>query len=229
MIRNYDDFVQALLKAGFSQFGVKRDVVVSLIPTWDCEAPPDSIRWFCGDPDRDPWSWRMRALEHDEIAYAKVFFRKNGFITREWYPYFLAARRGGRSFADAYADGLMSRQAKRVYEALRDNGPLPAHALQPVIGFGKDEKSAYERAVVELEMGLYITLCGEAQKVSRAGDSYGWASNMLCAVEGFWPAEVFEQAETLAPEDAAEAIYAQVMKINPDAAPKLINKFIQGR
>ena len=230
MVRNYDDFIRELLQAGFSQFGGQKDSVVSVIPPWS-EHPPDSqIRWFSDDPDRDPWDWRMRVLERDDIAYAKVFFRKSGFVTREWVPYFLAVRRPyGRSFGEAYADGLMSAYAKRVYDTLRQNGPLPAHELKGAAGFYKDEKSAFERAVVELQMGLYVTLCGQAQKVDRKGEAYGWASNMLCVMEEFWPDEVFEQAAGLEPEEAREAIAARIQQINPDADAKKIRKFIDGR
>ena len=61
----------------------------------------------------------MRVLEErDDIAYAKLFFKKSGFITREWYPYFLSARRSGFSFEDAYYGGTISNAAKRVYDAI---------------------------------------------------------------------------------------------------------------
>ena len=77
MIRNYSDFVHELLRAGFSQFGGTKDSVASLFPYgWGAE-PEDGVAWFSGDPDRDPWDWRMRVLERDDVAYAKVFFRKS--------------------------------------------------------------------------------------------------------------------------------------------------------
>jgi hypothetical protein len=230
MIRNYDDFIRELLAVGFSQFGLGKDSVVSLFRYNWCEQPGDyPVQWFCGDPDRDPWDWRERVIaERDDIAYSKVFFRKHGFITREWYPCFLAARRRGRDFDDAYADGLYSRAALRIYDCLRQNGALPVHDIKPMAGFGRDEKSAFERALAELQMGLYITVCGHARKISRAGESYGWASDVYCLTEEFFPGEVFEAAALLEPDEAAERIEAQVYKLNPDADPKQVRKFIYG-
>ena len=231
MIRSYDDFLRALLAAGFSQFGGQKDNVFSVLHAWDDHPPDSQIRWFSGDRDRDPWEWRMRVFAHSDIAYAKVFFRKSGFITQEWYPYFLAVRRPyGRAFGEAYADGLMSGYARRIHDTLRQNGPLPAHELRGAAGFGKEkgEKSAFERAVVELQMGLYVTLCGQAQKLDRKGEAYGWASNMLCLTEEFWPEEVFGQAARLAPEEAWEAIAAQVYRLNPGAEEKKVRRFIDG-
>ena len=228
MIQNYADFVRELQAAGFSQFGSKDCVATLFRGGWDTQ-PGSPVQWFCGDPDRDPWAWRERVIaERGDIAYSKVFFRKHGFITREWYPCFLAARRQGCEFEDAYADGLHSRAALRIYECLQQNGALPVHDIKPLIGFRREEKSAFERALVEMEMGLYITVCGHAQKISRAGESYGWASDVYCLVEEFFPDEVFEAAALLEPEEAAEKIEAQVYRLNPDAAPKQVRKFIYG-
>ena len=230
MICNYSDFLRELQAAGFSQFGGSRDMLVSLfLYGWNTQPEDYPVQWFSGDPDRDPWHWRERVLtEQAGIAYGKFFFKKHGFITREWFPHFLAARRQGRDFDEAYADGLFSREAKRVYDCLRENGALAVHEIKPMAGFGREGKSAFERALAELQTGLYITVSGHAQKVSRAGERYGWASDVYCLVEEFWPADVFELAEQLEPEEAAEKIEAQVYVINPGAQAKQVRKFIYG-
>ncbi|MDR2686449.1 MAG: hypothetical protein LBB75_01755 [Oscillospiraceae bacterium] len=229
MISNYGGFVRELLAAGFSQFGGSRDSVATLFRYgWNNQPEDSPVEWHCSDPDRDPWQWRQRVLERGDIAYSKVFFRKHGFITREWYPYFLAVRRRGRDFGDAYADGLHSRAALRVYECLQQNGALPVHEIKPLAEFRRDEKAAFERALVELEMGLHITVCGHAQKISRAGESYGWASDVYCLTEEFFPEEVFSAASLLNPKAAADKIEGQVYRLNPEAEPKRVRKFIFG-
>ena len=46
----------------------------------------------------------MRVLdERNDIADTTLFFKKSGFITKEWYPYFLSAERffGGAVFEEA--------------------------------------------------------------------------------------------------------------------------------
>ena len=229
-IHNYADFVRELLVAGFSQFGLGKGSVASLFRYgWNTQPEDSPVRWFSGDPDRDPWDWRERVIaERDDVAYSKVFFRKHGFITQEWYPHFLAVRRKGRDFDEAYADGLYSRAALRVYDCLRENGALPVHDIKPMAGFGREDKSAFERALAELQMGLYITVCGHAQKVSRAGESYGWASDVYCLAEEFFPDEVFEAALPLEPEEAAEKIEERVYQLNPEADPRQVRRFIFG-
>ena len=88
MIRNYSDFCEELLKCGFSMGGGNARGIYALISFDWKNVPPDSpIVWHTGDPETDPWEWRMRVLqERDDIAYGKVFFGASGYITKEWYP-----------------------------------------------------------------------------------------------------------------------------------------------
>ena len=84
---------------------------------WNEPLPYDTpIRWHTGDPETDPWEWRVRVLtEGREIAYAKLFFKKSGYITKQWYPLFLAARRKGQTFQDVYEAGAASHFAKTTF------------------------------------------------------------------------------------------------------------------
>ncbi|MCL2376336.1 MAG: hypothetical protein FWC76_02955 [Defluviitaleaceae bacterium] len=232
MIHNYDDFVKALLTAGFSMGGGGSDEGIYAVVPWGWqEAPPyeTPVRWHTGDPKTDPWEWRMRVLdERDDIAYGKFFFKKTGFITRAWYPYFLAARRGGTSFEEAYEDGTISHFAKRIYEAVVSYGTLPLHAIKELAGFSKEDKSGFDRALVELQMRMFLTMCGRQQKMSQKGEEYGWSSTVFCTTERFFGDDVFKEAVQITAEVAFEKISAQVLKLNPSAPEKKIAKFIRG-
>lgn len=228
MIHNYDSFVAALLKAGFSgAVGGKDDGVFGLFRYgWGAD---DSLRWHSGDLDRDPWEWRMRVLdERSDIAYSKVFFRKAGYITREWYPYFLAARRGGASFEEDYSGGTISHAAKRIYQAVAENGSLALHDIKSLAGFGRQEVSKFDSALSELQMKLHLTMCGRAQKLSRTGQGFGWHSTVFCTVESFWSPEVFERASRITAEQAYEELEKHILLLNPRADQGKIKKFITG-
>ena len=230
MIKNYDDFITSLFKAGFSgAIGGKDDGVFGLFRYgWGAE-DESSIHWHTGDPETDPWEWRMRVLnERSDIAYSKVFFRKAGYITKEWYPYFLAARRGGKSFDEMYADGIYSNYAKRIYEILRDNGSLPFHEIKLLGGFDKKDTSKFEKALTDLQMGLFITMSGMQQKISRIGIEYGWFSTVFCTTERFWGNDVFDRAANINTDEAEEKITERILELNPLADEKKIVKFIKG-
>ena len=229
MIHNFSEFCTELLKSGFTvSSGNNDEDVFSLLTPNFCNH--SVVSWHTGNPDTDPWEWRTRALdERNDIAYSKVFFRKAGYITKKWYPYFLAVRRSGRSFKEAYSDGLFSQYTKRIFETLLENGPLPLHEIKLYGNFGKDDKSRFDKALTDLQMGLFITMCGRQQKRSKAGEEYGWASTMFCTTEEFWPSEIFEKAAGVSTDDAENKITEQVYKFNPNADAKKIKKFIYGR
>jgi hypothetical protein len=231
IIRNYTDFINTLLEAGFSLGGGNSNGIYAVIPwNWQ-EAPPydTPVRWHTGDPETDPWEWRMRVLdERNDIAYGKLFFKKSGYITKEWYPYFLAVRRGGRTFAEEYAAGTLSHLAKRIYDLICEYETLPLHAIKQIGGFGKAEASGFDRAITELQMKMYITMCGRQQKLSRKGEEYGWSSTVFCTTETYFGQKIFELAAGISGQEAAGKIAEQIERLNPGADPKKVAKFIKG-
>jgi len=231
MINNYGDFVNELITAGFSvASGGNDEGVFGLLEYgWDKEPPDSTIRWHTGDPETDPWEWRMRVLEErDDISYAKVFFRKAGYITREWYPCFLAARRGGKDFEDDYSDGKISHFAKRIFDAVAEHGSLPLHEIKRYAGFARDDKTKFDGALAELQMKMYLTMCGRRQKTSHKGEDNSWASTVFCTTEKFWGEDVFREAAKISAEEAADKIRAQVFMLNPFANKKKTERFIRG-
>ena len=230
-IRNFADFTDALLQAGFSMGGGNSDGIFSLISwSWE-ETPPyeTPVRWHTGNPDTDPWEWRMRVLdERTDIAYGKVFFKKSGFITKTWAPYFLAARRGKAEFDGAYTDGTFSHAAKRIYNTVLEYGTLPLHAIKQIAGFSSEDKSRFDGALTELQMRMFLTMCGRQQKLSQKGEEYGWYSTVFCTTEQFWGEDVFAKAAAISRDAAIEAIAKQVLVLNPQAEEKKISKFILG-
>ena len=169
-INNFSDFCASLLECGFSLGGGNDKGIFALIPySWENQEAIDSpVKWHTGDAETDPWEWRMRVLEErEDIAYAKVFFRASGFIAKDWYADFLAVRRKGEMFDEAYDNGTMSQAAKQIYELIAENGATALHEIKQMCGFAKEEKAVFERALVELQMRMYITMCGRTQKINK--------------------------------------------------------------
>lgn len=231
IIKNYNDFVSALLEAGFSMGGGNSEGVFSII-TWNWEEQPPydtPVCWHTGDPETDPWEWRMRVLdERDDIAYGKFFFKKSGYITKQWIPYFLAARRDNTLFEEAYEEGLISNYAKRIYNVVAGHEVLPLHEIKQLAGFGKEEKSQFDRALTELQMKLYLTMCGRQQKISGKGEEYGWSSTVFCTTERYWGEEIFRESEKIEKAEAIEKIAKQIDALNQEADQKKMMRFIKG-
>ena len=231
MVQNYNDFIETLLAAGFSMWSGNDDGIYSAIPFGFTDTPPADtpVRWFTGDPDTDPCMWSIRIFdERNDIAYAKLFNKKSGYITKDWYPHFLAVRRDGKVFEDKYAAGEISHFAKRIYDVITSNGSLPVHTIKELGGFSKEDKSSFDRALTDLQMKMFITICGAQQKQSQTGKEYAWPSNVFCTTEHFFGGEMFEKASDIAKDEAYDTIRKQVLKLNPLAQEKKISKFILG-
>ena len=229
MINNFEDFCKELSESGFSMGGGNAKGIYAVIPyDWkEQESIETPVKWHTGDPKTDPWEWRMRVLEErDDIAYAKIFFQTSGFITKDWYPYFYAVRRNGEAFKEAYDNGTVSQIAKRIYEIVSD-GENALHEIKQVGGFGREDNARFDRAIVELQMRMFITMCGRTQKKNKYGESYGWSSTVFTTVEDFWEKRGMA-LPNLDPRTSYEKIREQIQKLNPDAQQKKIEKFIWG-
>lgn len=230
-IQNFKEFCDALIESGFSMGGGNDKGIFAVIPySWEEQQFIDTaVKWHTGNPETDPWEWRMRVLEErSDIAYSKLFFHTSGYITKQWYPYFLAVRRNGETFEEAYQRGTVSQTAKRIYEIISENGRVPFHEIKSIGMFKREDNSKFERSVVELQMRMFITMCGREQKKNKFGEGYGWNSTVFCTVEQFWrDDEVFCKADSLSPEEAEKAIIEQIYKLNPNADIKKIKKFVR--
>ena len=231
MMQNFDDFVSELLKAGFSvaEGGSEKNVFGLIEHSWNEEPPDSPIRWHTGNPKTDPWEWRIRVLkERNDIAYSKLFFRKSGYITKKWYPYFLSVRRGRKTLEEEYFDGTISQFAKRIYDVIGEYGDLPLHSIKQFAGFSSEDRSKFDSALTDLQMKMYLSICGIQHKISQQGKEYAWPSTVLCTTEQFFGDETFEQAAKIKPDEAIEKIKKQIYLLNPLAAEKKIIKFIKG-
>lgn len=223
-IFQFNDFLDNLRQAGMTMAGENNEGVFSL-----CDYFQEEIRWHTEDPETDPWEWRVRALnEQKDIAYGKYFFKKSGYITREWYPYFYAVRRGNKVLEEEFEEGNISQAAKRIYLCVSEHKELPVHLIKQQCGFAKEEKSKFDSAVTELQMKFYIAMCGSTRKVSGNGEEYGWKSNVFCLAEDLFEHEYMDIAYSLKEEEAFEAIKSRLLSLQPQADGKRLNKFIRG-
>ncbi|MCL2253481.1 MAG: hypothetical protein FWC09_03475 [Lachnospiraceae bacterium] len=230
MIRNYNEFISELLKAGFSgSVGGKGDGVFGLFRYgWGAEEETD-IHWHTGNPDNDPWEWRIRVLtERNDMAYSKLFFRKAGYITKEFYPYFLAARRNGREFEDEYSDGNISNFAKRIYDTVTENNRLSVDEIKQIARLSREDKSKFDNALTELQMKMYLTMCDIYYKTSKEGKEYGFSSTVFCTTETFWGEDIFGKAAKISVNEAVDKITERILYLNSSAQKNKIIKFIKG-
>ena len=169
MIQNYDEFITELHRAGFSLGGGSSKGIYAAVPfDWTEQPAGTQVRWHTGEPDTDPWEWRMRVLEErSDIAYAKVFFRGSGYITREWYPFFMSVRRRGMTFEEMWESGRVTELSRRIYEAVRDNGRVAMHDIKRLAGLSGETSAHIEKAMTDLQMSMLLDDMRQAAEAQR--------------------------------------------------------------
>ena len=113
-------------------------------------------------------------------------------------------------------------------EAARATGPVLLPELKAQAGFGREENGAFEQAVTELQMRLFLTICGQGQRRNKYGEEYGWHCTRLCTVEEFWGEDLIARAGELDPGEAEARIARRVLELNPAAKKTAIRHFIYG-
>ena len=103
------------------------------IPNFSIEDFTPSRYWFVSGVE-GPWDWRMDAARRGVVAYGKLFSRKAGLVSREWYPDLANYRRDGYDFDARYEEGLASYREKRVMDVLLREGPTLSKDLKRLAG-----------------------------------------------------------------------------------------------
>jgi hypothetical protein len=120
------------------------------------------------DPDLSRcWGWKDRALGQRWWYYGKLLRRRATLVSLELLPAFYACSDNYGSlddYLDEYRAGTMTAEAKRIYEALLEHGPLDTVRLRREAHLAAERaKSRFERALIELQVGLKVLPIGVAE------------------------------------------------------------------
>lgn len=107
-------------------------------------------------------------LDKRRWYYAKVLRGKATMISLETVPYFYALSENygdpDNDYLQLYEDGLLSREAKLIYEALLREGPLDTVNLRRKIQMtGKASNSPFDRGLTSLQRDFKILPVGIAE------------------------------------------------------------------
>lgn len=122
------------------------------------------------DPDMQKcWRWKDEALGNNQWYYGKLLRKRATLVSLDLLPTFYACSENLGSledYLDEYRAGLMTAEAKWIYEALLEHGPLDTIQLRRKAGLSSGKaNSRFDRGLVELQTGLKVIPVG----VARAG------------------------------------------------------------
>jgi len=113
------------------------------------------------------WNWKDEALDKRWWYYGKLVRRRATLVSLELLPDFYALSENygdPKDYLVEYEEGRLSAEAKAVYEALLENGPLDAVRLRKESRLAATQaKARFDRALVELQGDLKVLPVGVAE------------------------------------------------------------------
>ena len=206
---------------------------MGFLPFFSCSIPDFSIEdftpsryWFVEGVE-GPWDWRMELARRGVVAYGKLFSKKAGLVSREWYPDLANYRRNGYDFDSRYEEGLASYREKCVMDVLLREGPTLSKDLKRLAGFGGDGLKGFDTVITSLQMQTYITVHSFEYAHDKYGKPYGWGIARYAVTEDILGAEATQGAYRRDPEESRERILRHLSELCPDAFDEDLAKLIR--
>lgn len=180
-------------------------------------------RWFSDGID-GPWEWKGKYI--GRYAYGKLFAGFAGFVSREYWPLFIAYRRDGYDFEGYYEDGRAAYKAKLIVDTLVKNGPMISTDLKRACGFARGGETGFDAEIARLQMTTFVTTAGFEYALGKSGRPYGWGLARYGLTEQVFGEDFVRSAEGIPPARAKERIFARARELCPGAAEKALMKLI---
>ena len=113
------------------------------------------------------WRWKDTLPVKKQVFYGKLIRHKPTLVSLQMFSYFYALSDNYgqlEDYLEAYQDGRMTEEAKRVYEVLIARGRSSTGVLRREAGLSsRANASRFDRAIAELQRDLKIAKCGIAE------------------------------------------------------------------
>ncbi|PYU31711.1 MAG: hypothetical protein DMG28_14440 [Acidobacteria bacterium] len=162
------------------------------------------------------WHWKDDLGRQRRAFYAKYFKGRGTFISLALLPHFLAMRDSAASPGDHerfYAGGRISHDARAIWQALEQHGPLATLELRHACKMdSKAGNVRFKRAMLELQCLLQVVHFGAEQETAA------WASGRFELTARAFPRQVL-RAREIAPETARAVIAKKYLHWHPEVLP----------
>lgn len=152
------------------------------------------------------WNWKDEALDKRWWYYGRLLRGRATLVSLQMLPAFYAL---SENYGDPddyllqYQDGRLSADAKSVYEALLESGPLDTVRLRKEARLAADTgKARFQKALIELQEGLKIMPVG----VAEAG---AWDYAFVYDLVTRWLPTLEQEARQLSTSEARRRIVLQ--------------------
>ena len=165
-LNGQEEAVDFINERGFLLFHPAKDVILPSL--WTATAGDRPVPNEHDDPGHVSWGWKDALLGKRQCYYGRFLKKKMTFIALDLLPSFY---RLSGNFDDyehdyevRYSSGSMSYEAKSIYEALLDSGPIHTLELRRRANlWGRENQYRYSKALDFLQTELMILPVGIAE------------------------------------------------------------------
>jgi hypothetical protein len=201
-LKTRDDAVRYVNTRGYIYFWPINGVILPSL--WGAVSGDRPVPNEHDDPGHISWDWKDSLLGKHVWYYGKILRKKATIISLEIAPYFYALSENYGSpeedYLTIYEQGRMSQEAKAVYEALLDHGPLDTITLRKTARLtSPDSESRFNKALTDLQADFKIM---PVEVVDAGSWHYAFAYDLVPRHEP----SVVENARYLGELDARQKI-----------------------
>lgn len=167
-LKSLEDAVEFVNQRGFILFWPSKGLTLPSL--WSAVAGDRPVPDEHDDPAHITWDWKDASLGKRLWFYGRVLHHRNAMISLADLPYFYALSPNYGSpeedYLEQYAAGQMTAEARAVYEALLDHGPLDTLELRRAARMtSRESDGRFNKALDNLQMEFKILPVG----ISQAG------------------------------------------------------------
>lgn len=218
-IKNINELIDYINKVGFLP------LFSNDIKGFSLEEKTYAYDWFCENPQTDPWIWREELAKSGKVVYSKLFDKRAGFVSLEWFPHLVNWRRDGYDFDSLVDEGIAKRREALIMNLfLEDDSSKYSCDIKKQAGFSKGGEKNFNGVITDLMMKTYLVLSDFKQRKNKKGEPYGMKIAIYSTPESIWTYDEVTKAYTEDPEKSKELILNHLKTILPDAEEKQIIK-----
>jgi hypothetical protein len=164
-LTNADQAVEFVNQRGFIFFWPNKGV--DLPNLWSAAAGDRPVADEHDDPGHMTWGWKDGLLGQRRWYYGRVVKHRNAMISLAALPYFYALSPNygdpENDYLEQYEQGILTSEAKSIYETLLREGPLDTIALRKAARLSSRESDGrYNKALDTLQMEFKLLPIGVA-------------------------------------------------------------------
>lgn len=239
-INHCEDLEKLILKMGFLPF------FNIGIPDFSIEEFTPQQLWF--SEEDGPWEWKGPVIGNLNCAYGKLFQKKAGFVSMEWFPELVNYRRSIYNLKTQPKQGmertiyntvkehesLLSKEIKALCgfkkkPTKRNTNPFDSwesEALKDLLNSTKPKGEGFETLITRLQMGTWLVVADFEYLYNKEGEPYGWGIARYTTPEALYGEDAINASSHRSPEESKQRLTAYLSQLLPQATHTQILKII---